>query len=975
MQTKKKNHGRNSARELVSPKILRSQRKYSETLQVVEKNITELITSSARKRTVGGLPSTKNGDDVLTDLNIKYDFLRNETSGACLDHDATDGATLGFKAYDDNIDNSASETIFSPSFLVSAHAGGEARSGVEFIKFFQGGDQAFHSDIKLDNSEYLVHGDQDKNYNPGHAGLSSEVSAIYLAMKNSKLECVDEHAHDTMAAEVHVQEDEYEEIDDFDPYLFIKNLPDLSAVVPTYRPMLLPKQTRSCPPTTLVLDLDETLVHSTLEPCVDADFTFPVNFNLQEHTVYVRCRPYLRDFMEAVAHHFEIIIFTASQSIYAEQLLNVLDPKRKIFRHRVFRESCVFVDGNYLKDLSVLGRDLARVIIVDNSPQAFGFQVDNGIPIESWFDDRSDKELLLLLPFLETLVGAEDAVAQKLKEAEITEQDSLLLTRNLLRIAIFNISYIRGLFPEKYFNDKSVPALEMKIKKLMPMDAESRRLIDWMEKGMSSVYDALQRKYLKTLLFCVCEAVEGPMIEEYAFSFSYSNSDSQEVSMNVSRTGNKKQGGTFKCNSTAEITPNQMRSSACKMVRTLVQLMRTLDKMPEERTILMKLLYYDDVTPVDYEPPFFRSCAEEEAHHPWTKSPLRMEVGNVNSKHFVLALKVKSVLDPCEDENDDNEENEVSLGANSEQRNGFSETDSEVDPSPEGDYIVAPREIMDKLVNEGVLSKTGRDSYNIIRQKAFEYEFDLVKEETDGQIDKVGANATTVHDLLYMKTLYHTLQMSYVTVSKLQNKLEGEANLTTVRKMIDKMIRDGFVEAKGSRRMGKRVIHSDLAEKKFKEVKKVLNYEDMVATQNLFYVCISCFLLFKSLTSFQEIDSYGPHGKSNNKMDSNHKDMSTCGILRSIGSDLTRMRVASGTPQNDSKSTDLGNTPTSTPAPAASRESFVPGNDNIRVNGSANHHPDEMDFEKSTQDKRSRKTSTVKDPILQYTKRQKSQDQ
>lgn len=55
MQTKKKSHGRNAARELVSPKVLRSQRKYSETLQVVEKNITELITSSARKRTVGKL--------------------------------------------------------------------------------------------------------------------------------------------------------------------------------------------------------------------------------------------------------------------------------------------------------------------------------------------------------------------------------------------------------------------------------------------------------------------------------------------------------------------------------------------------------------------------------------------------------------------------------------------------------------------------------------------------------------------------------------------------------------------------------------------------------------------------------------------------------------------------------------------------------------------------------------------------------
>uniref|UniRef100_A0A7N0U116 HORMA domain-containing protein n=1 Tax=Kalanchoe fedtschenkoi TaxID=63787 RepID=A0A7N0U116_KALFE len=118
----------------------------------------------------------------------------------------------------------------------------------------------------------------------------------------------------------------------------------------------------------------------------------------------------------------------------------------------------------------------------------------------------------------------------------------------------------------------------MKIKKLMPMDVESRKLIDCMEKG---VYDALQKKYLKTLLFCICETVEAPMIEDYAFSFSYSNIDSQEVSMDINRTGYKK-GGSFKYNSMTEVTPNQMRSSICKMNCTLVQLMRTLDKMPEE---------------------------------------------------------------------------------------------------------------------------------------------------------------------------------------------------------------------------------------------------------------------------------------------------------------------------------------------------------------------------------------------------------
>ncbi|CAN6211548.1 unnamed protein product [Urochloa humidicola] len=227
--------------------------------------------------------------------------------------------------------------------------------------------------------------------------------------------------------------------------------------------------------------------------------------------------------------------------------------------------------------------------------------------------------------------------------------------RNLLWMAIHNISYIRGVFHESYFSDMSVPALEMKTKILLPIDAQSRKVIDWMEKG---VYDALQKKYLSTLLFCIYE--EALVIEEYAFSFSYSSNCTEEVVMSISCTGSKKGSITFKSNA-SQVAPHQMRSSACKMIRRLISLMKTLDPMPEERTILMKLLYYDDNTPEDYEPPFLKLCDDNDTIYVWNKNPLKMDLESINSKHLVLALKVKNVIQPFDDNYVTNRDDSMSV--------------------------------------------------------------------------------------------------------------------------------------------------------------------------------------------------------------------------------------------------------------------------------------------------------------------------
>ncbi|GAA6028979.1 hypothetical protein JCM8097_001535 [Rhodosporidiobolus ruineniae] len=160
----------------------------------------------------------------------------------------------------------------------------------------------------------------------------------------------------------------------------------------------------------LVLDLDETLVHSSFKMVHQADYVVPVEIENQFHNVYVIKRPGVDGFLKAMGEIYEVVVFTASLSKYADPVLDQLDVHR-VVKHRLFRESCYNNKGNYVKDLSQLGRPMEECIIIDNSPASYVFHPNNAVPISSWFNDPHDTELTDLVPFLTDLGTVDDVRA------------------------------------------------------------------------------------------------------------------------------------------------------------------------------------------------------------------------------------------------------------------------------------------------------------------------------------------------------------------------------------------------------------------------------------------------------------------------------------------------------------------------------------------------------------------------------------
>ena len=141
---------------------------------------------------------------------------------------------------------------------------------------------------------------------------------------------------------------------------------------------------------TLVLDLDETLIHFEAGKS---------NGGNEDEEGYYMIRPGCSKFLKDLSKLYEIVVFTAAMPDYADWILDQIDEPGYI-AHRLYRQHCTPQEDYAIKDLRNLGRDLRRTLIVDNLAENFQETPENGIWVESWYDDLDDHVLPNLQAFL-----------------------------------------------------------------------------------------------------------------------------------------------------------------------------------------------------------------------------------------------------------------------------------------------------------------------------------------------------------------------------------------------------------------------------------------------------------------------------------------------------------------------------------------------------------------------------------------------
>ncbi|NXO94497.1 HORM2 protein, partial [Certhia brachydactyla] len=203
-------------------------------------------------------------------------------------------------------------------------------------------------------------------------------------------------------------------------------------------------------------------------------------------------------------------------------------------------------------------------------------------------------------------------------ESIITEQQSLVLVKRLLAISVSCVTYMRGLFPESSYGTRYLDDLGLKILREDKSCLGSLQIVKWIQ----GCFDALEKQYVSVFFYFLME-----FTEMYQFKFKYKKNVPQ---MDISSNHREFVAG---------LCSKDVKQASKVLLRTLYLLMQDLGPLPSDVTLSMKLLYYNDVTPKDYQPPGFQEDGSP-ADLLFAGDPVNLKVGSISTDFHLMKVRV-----------------------------------------------------------------------------------------------------------------------------------------------------------------------------------------------------------------------------------------------------------------------------------------------------------------------------------------------
>uniref|UniRef100_A0A3Q3F272 Zebrafish testis-expressed 38 n=1 Tax=Labrus bergylta TaxID=56723 RepID=A0A3Q3F272_9LABR len=206
-----------------------------------------------------------------------------------------------------------------------------------------------------------------------------------------------------------------------------------------------------------------------------------------------------------------------------------------------------------------------------------------------------------------------------------TENESLVFVKRMMAVAVSSITYLRGIFPEDAYRSRYLEDLCIKVLREDRNTPGASKVVKWI---MGS-FDALEKQYLQIVFIGVYTNPDEPncIVESYQFKFKYTKKGPE---MDILRNNDVE----------VQVTLEDTKRASVLLIRKLFLLMQNLEALPNNVYLTMKLYYYDDITPADYQPPGFK---EGECDSLWFEGmAMHFKVGEVQTAFHTLRVRVSA---------------------------------------------------------------------------------------------------------------------------------------------------------------------------------------------------------------------------------------------------------------------------------------------------------------------------------------------